>query len=92
MIRANGRVKVSVFVVGVVAGVILMFALDVLASGGLRIAGGVYGVLSGYGNATVVCTDKDGNILNGVTITSTQIPLKDPVTGATGNSLTFTCP
>lgn len=92
MTGREGRFKPSVFVVGVVAGAILMFALNAFAAGGLRIASGVYGVLSGYGNATVVCTDKNGNILNGVTIKSTAIPLKDPSTGATGTGMTFTCP
>ena len=82
---------VSAFIAGVVVG-ILMFAVGAFAAGGLRIASGVYGVLSGYGNATTVCTDANGNILNGVTIQTTNVPLKDPATGATGTGVTFTCP
>lgn len=88
-----GSSRKSTFVAGAVLGAILMFAIAAYAqSGGLRIAGGVYGVLSGYGNASVVCTDANGNILNGVTIQTTSIPFEDPSTKAVGTGVTFTCP
>jgi hypothetical protein len=83
--------KMSTFVAGAVLGAILIFAIAAYADGGLRIAGGVYGVTPGYGNATVICTDANGNILNGVTITTTNVPLSNGQ-GATGTGVTFTCP
>jgi len=87
------RSRMSTFVAGVVLGAILMFAIAAYAqSGGLRIASGVYGVLSGYGTATAICTDANGNILNGVTIQTTNIPIEDPSTKAVGTGVTFTCP
>ncbi len=77
---------------GMIAGMLVVALITTaFAAGGLRIASGVYGTLSGYGNATVVCTDAEGNILNGVTIETTQIPLNDG-SGNVGTGVTFTCP
>ncbi|HKV11463.1 MAG TPA: hypothetical protein VJ725_25185 [Thermoanaerobaculia bacterium] len=84
--------KMSTFIAGAALGVTLMFAIAAYAANGLRIASGVYGVLPGYGNASVVCTDAEGNILPNVTIQTTNVPLSDPTTGATGTGVTFTCP
>lgn len=61
-----------------------------LADSHLRIAGGVYGVTSGYGNATLVCVDKDKDIAEGVTIKTSMVPISSG--GHKGTGVTVTCP
>lgn len=78
-------------ITAIIVSSVLSASVTAIAAGGLRIASGVYGTLAGYGNATVVCTDADGNILNGVTIKTTDVPLSDG-NGNTGTAVTFTCP
>ncbi len=62
-----------------------------LADSHLRIAGGIYGVTSGYGNASLVCVDKNKDIAQGVTIKTTMVPLSDGA-GHKGTGVTVTCP
>jgi len=61
-----------------------------LADAHLRIAGGIYGVKSGYGNASLICVDKENDIANGVTIKTHLMPLSSG--GHSGTGVTVTCP
>jgi len=61
-----------------------------LADAHLRIAGGVYGVTSGYGNATLICVDKNKDIAEGVTIKTSLVPMSSG--GHKGTGVTVTCP
>lgn len=78
------------FVIGALAGAILASANAALSTYRVQVIGGVVGVVRGDGFTTVVCTQPNGEVLDGSTIEARPAPLSDGRNSATG--ATFRCP
>ena len=80
--------SVKSFAAGTVVGAIGFSA--VAAWAGVQVVGGVVGVTRGYGNATAVCVEDNGELLNGSKIEPITMPISDG-RGRTAVGVTFRC-
>ncbi|MGC2855766.1 hypothetical protein ACM64Y_09830 [Novispirillum sp. DQ9] len=77
------------FLAGLAAGVVLATVGAAVAR--VNVVGGVVGVTSGYGAATAVCVDANGEINHGSKIEPIVMPLGDHQ-GRVAQAVTFRCP
>lgn len=77
------------FLAGLAAGLVLATVGTAVAR--LNVASGVVGVSSGYGAATAICVDAQGEINAGSKIEPIPIPIGDQQ-GRVATGVTFRCP